>query len=142
ASTAEGRRELASWLRRKKVGKAVMEASGGYEREWAKALRDAKIEVRIVDPKRVRDFARSAGRLAKNDTIDAEMIAWFAETFNEAPGQAHDATREQLRQMVHARQALKDMQAKLENQGEHALPAAVQRMQARILKTISVELVK
>src|SRR6266480_2159648 len=142
ASTAEGRRELASWLRRQKVGKAVMEASGGYEREWAKALRDAKIEVRIVDPKRVRSFAQSAGRLAKNDTIDAEMIAWFAETFDEARGQAYDATREQLRQMVHARQALKDMQAKLENQGEHALPAAVQRMHARILKTISVELVK
>jgi transposase len=51
-------RELVSWLRRKKVGKTVMEASGGYEREWAKALRGAKIEVRIVDPKRVRDFAR------------------------------------------------------------------------------------
>src|SRR5260370_11429481 len=32
ASTAEGRRELASWLRRQKVGKAVMEASGGFER--------------------------------------------------------------------------------------------------------------
>lgn len=46
ASTAEGRRELALWLRRQKVGKAVMEASGGYEREGAKALRDAKIEVR------------------------------------------------------------------------------------------------
>ena len=58
ASAAEGRRELASWLRRKKVGKAVMEASGGYEREWAKALRDAGIEVRIVDPKRVRSFAQ------------------------------------------------------------------------------------
>jgi len=55
--------ELASWLRRNKVGKAVMEASGGYEREWAKALRWAgKIEVRIVDPKRVRSFAQSAGR--------------------------------------------------------------------------------
>src|SRR6202158_599702 len=78
ASTAEGRRELTSWLRRRKVGKAVMEASGGYERDWAKALRAAKIEVRIVDPKRVRSFAQSAGRLAKNDVIDAEMIAWFA----------------------------------------------------------------
>ena len=33
ASTTQGRRELASWLRRRKVGKAVMEASGGYERE-------------------------------------------------------------------------------------------------------------
>jgi len=53
----------------------------------AKALRAAKIEVRIVDPKRVRSFAQSAGRLAKNDTIDAEMIAWFAETFDEARGQ-------------------------------------------------------
>ena len=73
-----------------------MEASGGYEREWAKALRDARIEVRIVDPKRVRSFAQSAGRLAKNDTIDAEMIAWFAETFDQARGQACDAAREEL----------------------------------------------
>jgi len=142
ASTAEDRRKLASWLRRNKVGKAVMEASGGYEREWAKALRDARIEVRIVDPKRVRSFARSAGRLAKNDTIDAEMIAWFAETFAEARGQAHDVTREQLHQMVHARQALKDMQSKLTSQGEHAVPAAVQRSHAEISKTIAVELVK
>ena len=73
-----------------------MEASGGYERDWAKVLREAGIEVRIVDPKRVRSFAQSAGRLAKNDAIDAEMIAWFAETFGEAPGQTHDAAREEL----------------------------------------------
>jgi transposase len=142
ASTAQGRRELATWLRRKKVGKTVMEASGGYERDWAKALRGAKIEVRIVDPKRVRSFAQSAGRLAKNDTIDAEMIAWFAETFGEARGQAYDAAREQLHQMVDARQALKDMQSRLASQGEHAVPAAVQRIHARISKTIAVELVK
>src|SRR5689334_17508145 len=75
--TAEGRRKLIAWLRRYKVDKAVMEASGGYERDWAKALRESGIEVRIVDPKRVRSFARSAGRLAKNDSIDADMIAWF-----------------------------------------------------------------
>ena len=142
AATDEGRRELASWLRRNRVGKAVMEASGGYEREWAKALRGAKIEVRVVDPKRVRSFARSAGRLAKNDTIDAEMIAWFAETFAEAGSQAHDLTREQLHQMVHARQALKDMQSKLTSQGEHAVPAAVQRSHVEISKTIAIELVK
>ena len=56
--------ELASWLRRHKVGKAVMEASGGYEQEWAKALRDAKIEVRIVDPKASSQL-RSIGRSAR-----------------------------------------------------------------------------
>jgi transposase len=142
ASTAEGRRELASWLRRKKVGKAVMEASGGYEREWAKALRDARIEVRIVDPKRVRSFAGSAGRLAKNDTIDAEMIAWFAETFDEAQGQAHDAEREELAQIVNARLGLLDLQTKLQNRGEHAGPKTVQKMHARMLKKIAVEIAK
>jgi len=103
ASTAEGRRQLITWLGKHKVTKAVMEASGGYEREWAEALREKDIEVRIVDPKRVRHFAQSAGRLAKNDVIDADTIAWFAETFGEAPSQAHDAARERLRQLVNAR---------------------------------------
>jgi transposase len=70
------------------------------------------------------------------------MIAWFAETFDEAPGQAYDAAREQIQQMVKARQAVKNMQAKLESQGEHAVPAAVRRIQARISKTIAVELIR
>ncbi|SPP93467.1 IS110 family transposase [Bradyrhizobium vignae] len=40
-TTAAGRRSLIAWLRKHQVGKAVMEASGGYERVWAKALRQA-----------------------------------------------------------------------------------------------------
>ena len=142
ASTAEGRRELASLLRQRKVGKAVMEASGGYEREWAKALRKAKIEVRIVDPKRVRSFARSAGRLAKNDAIDAAMIAWFAETFDQARGQAYDAAREELVQIVNARQSLLDQRTQLQNRGEHAVPLPVQKMHQRLLKAIAVEIAR
>jgi transposase len=141
-SIPDGRRELIAWLRRHKVGKAVMEASGGYERPWAKALRTAGIAVRIVDPKRVRSFAQSAGRLAKNDTIDAEMIAWFAETFDEAPGQPYDAAREKLHQMVNARQAMKQMQTQLISQGEHKLPREVQRLHAKTAKTISLELAR
>src|SRR6185312_11080932 len=108
-SRAEGRRKLIAWLRKHKVDKAVMEASGGYERDWAKALRGACFEVWIVDPKRVRNFARSAGRLAKNDVIDAEMIAWFAETFKEAPTQTHDVAREELAALVKARKAVIDL---------------------------------
>jgi transposase len=68
-STPEGRAELVAWVRANRVGRAVMEASGGYERGWAEALRAAGVEVRIVDPKRVRHFAKAAGRLAKNDPI-------------------------------------------------------------------------
>src|SRR5580692_9686978 len=141
-STVQDRRKLIVWLRKHKVGKAVMEASGGYERDWAKALREAGLEVRIVDPKRVRSFARSAGRLAKNDAIDAQMIAWFAETFGEAPSHAYDAARENLVQIVNARQALLDLQTKLQNRSEHAAPEPVQKMQARLLKKIALEVAK
>ena len=141
-STAEGRRALIRWLRKHKVGEAVMEASGGYERDWAKALREGRIGVRIVDPKRVRSFARSAGRLAKNDAIDAEMIAWFAETFPDAPGQVHDAAREKLAQIVNARQGLLELQTSLLNRSEHSTPEVVQKMQARLLKQIALEVAK
>ena len=141
-NTDEGHRKLIAWLRQHKVGKAVMEASGGYERSSAKALRETGIAVRIVDPKRVRNFARSAGRLAKNDAIDAEMIAWFAETFNEAPAQVHDAACEELQQLVNARQGLLDIQTDIQNRNEHVVPKPVQKMHARLMKTIAAELVR
>ena len=141
-NTVEGRRALSRWLRKHKVGKAAMEASGGYERDWAKALREVGIEVRIVDPKRVRSFAKSAGRLAKNDAIDAEMIAWFAETFPDAPGQTYDAAREKLVQIVTARQRLLDLQTSLQNRNEHSTPDVVRKMQARMLKQLALEVAK
>ena len=141
-STAEGRRQLIAWLHKHKVGKAAMEASGGYERDWAKALRGAGLEVRIVDPKRVRNFAQSAGRLAKNDTIDAQMIAWFAETFSQVPGQTYDAAREELAQIVNARQALIELQTKLQNRNEKTVAGSVQKMQVRLLKKIALEVAR
>jgi len=141
-NTAQGHRKLVAWLRKHKVDKAAMEASGGYERDWAKVLRQADIEVRIVDPKRVRSFALSAGRLAKNDPIDAEMIAWFAETFGEAPSQTHDAAREELVALVKARKGLMDIKIRLQSQNEHALPGPVQKANARVLKSLAAEIAK
>lgn len=141
-STEQGHRKLIAWLRKHEVTKAVMEASGGYEREWANVLRNGCIEIRIVDPKRVRDFARSAGRLAKNDTIDAEMIAWFAETFSEAHSQAHDAAQEELLALVKARKALQNQQTRLQSQSEHDAPAVVQKAYARVLKHLANELAR
>jgi transposase len=141
-STAQGQRKLVAWLRKHKVDKAVMEASGGYERDWARVLRQAGIEVRIVDPKRVRSFALSAGRLAKNDAIDAEMIAWFAETFREAPSQTHDAAHEELLTLVKARKALLDLKTRLQSQNEHAAPGPVQKAHARVLKSLATEIAR
>jgi transposase len=141
-SSTQGHRKLVAWLRKHQVEKAVMEASGGYERGWAWMLREAGIEVRIVDPKRVRSFALSAGRLAKNDAIDAEMIAWFAETFSEAPSQKHDAAHEELQSLVKARLSLIDARTRLVSQSEHAAPGLVQKAHAHILKSLASQLAK
>jgi transposase len=139
-TTAAGKRSLITWLRKHHVDKAVMEASGGYERAWTKALRQADIEVRIVDPKRVRSFAESAGRLAKNDTIDAEMIAWFAETFREAPSQLDDPGHEEMKALVKGLRSLIDVRARLEMQKEHEAPALVRKARAHLLKKLAGEI--
>src|SRR6516164_3840544 len=118
ANTAAGYGDLVSWLKSLGVRMAVMEASGGYERDVAKALRQAGFDVRIVDPKRVRHFAKAAGRLAKNDRIDAEMIAEFGAVFAAAQRCEIplDAKREHLAGLVAARQALMGHQTSLQNQ--------------------------
>ena len=119
-----------------------MEASGGYERSRAEALRAACVEVRIVDPKRIRHFAKAAGRLAKNDPIDAETIAWFGETFPEAEAQAHDPAREEVDRLVQARGALKDLDERTKQQREHRPPAMVANALRAIAKTVRAELRK
>jgi transposase len=56
----------------------VLEATGGYEKRFAHFLLSQSIAVSVVNPKRVRDFARALGILAKNDKIDAHIIRQFA----------------------------------------------------------------
>ena len=140
ATTAADRKQLSKWLHEHGVQRAVMEASGGYERSWAKVLRDGGIEVRIVDPKRVRYFARSAGRLAKSDPIDARMIARFGEAFAEGAAAEHDAEREELDRLVSFRVTLTALQTQLANQEEHEQPAAVAKANRAVRKAIATQI--
>ena len=142
ANSAEGRRELLAWLKEHGVCKAVMEASGGYEKSWATLLRGAAVEVVITDPNRVRHFAKSAGQLAKNDPIDARMIAWFGEVFGHVSGQPHDEERQELDQIVTARLGIVRLKEQIENWGEHEQPKAVQKAQQALLKVVATQLAK
>jgi len=56
----------------------VLEATGKYERPAAVAVAAAGIAVAVVNPRQARDFAKAAGRLAKTERIDAEVLARFA----------------------------------------------------------------
>jgi len=57
----------------------LLEASGGYEILAATSLRQADLPAQIINPRQVREFARSTGKLAKTDKIDARVLAHFAQ---------------------------------------------------------------
>lgn len=75
---AEGYSALTAALKPLGVALVVMEATGGYETELACALQAAGLAVAVVNPRQARDFAKSMGRLAKTDAVDALMLAEFA----------------------------------------------------------------
>jgi transposase len=57
----------------------VLEASGGWEMSLVAELAFAKLPVVVVNPTRVRAFAKATGQIAKTDKLDAGTIAWFAQ---------------------------------------------------------------
>jgi transposase len=85
----------------------AFEATGGYERD----LR----QVRRLNPLRVRLYAKSLGRNAKNDRIDARVIARYAEAADVAP-ETLDPARERLAELVSHRRRLFDERVAIGNQ--------------------------
>ena len=72
-----GRRALRNWLLKHGVTRAVLEPTGRYHRNLHQGLFDAGIETVLVNPLRSRRFAEAIGKLAKNDRVDAAMLARF-----------------------------------------------------------------
>ena len=113
--TANSRRGIPGTIRRVKRHQPeliVLEASGGLEMLLASELETAGLPVTVANPKRVRDFARSTGQLAKTDRLDARAIAHYAYAIRppvrplRTPEQAHlkalVTRRQQVIQMLTA----------------------------------------
>jgi len=84
----------------------VLESTGGYHKRLACELAQAGYAVSVINPKRVRDYAKAAGILAKTDKIDAKVIALFAEHFRPAPQAMPSEQQSQLEELVSRRRQL------------------------------------
>ncbi len=100
---------FAGKLRELRPDLVVLEASGGFERQPARTLIDAGVSVAVVNPRQVREFARSQGRLAKTDAIDARILARFAEVSKPTPAKLSSEAEEQLRALELRRRQLVGM---------------------------------
>jgi transposase len=130
ANDREGRGELTRRLRALRPEAVGLEASGGYERAVLKSLLKGDLPGRRLNPFRVRQFAQACGVLAKNDRIDAALIARFVATLPTRQT-LRDEAAEQLAELVTARRQLCEELTRAGNQAEHAQMAVLKRLAKR-----------
>lgn len=99
----EGFAQLITCLNEFEVGRVVLEATGGYEKAVFKALRIKGLNVVRVNPKRPHDYAKSMGKLAKTDKIDALTLAKFAELLDVSSKVEPSPERDRLGELVKLR---------------------------------------
>ncbi|WP_456371017.1 IS110 family RNA-guided transposase, partial [Thermodesulfatator atlanticus] len=125
-------KDLVRLLKQTAPNLVVLEATGGYEKKLFQTLKDAQIPVLIVNPKRVRDFARSMGYLAKTDKIDAFVLARYASLVRE--GTLEMEADDELRSLKRRR----DQVVKMLVEEKNRLKQASDLVRGRIKKHIEI----
>lgn len=111
SNDAAGIGALVRLLKDSGVERIVLEATGGYETAAAVALAAAGLPVVVMNPKRVRDFAKASGILAKTDRIDARVLAAFGQVIAPPIRTLPDQTQREPTQLLDRRMQLVTMRA-------------------------------
>lgn len=140
ARDAEGLAMLVERLRSLGVHLVVLEATGGFETTAAAAIAAAQLPLAVVNPRQIRDFARAIGRLAKTDTLDAEVIARFAEAVRPETRPIATEEAQALGELVARRRQLLEMIVAETNRRRHLTQPRLIRGLDRHLKALQLEL--
>jgi len=124
--------QLVSRLKELEPELVVMEATGNYEMPLAAALQVAGVPLRVVNPRQTRDFAKSTGKLAKTDSIDAEALAHFAEGVKPEPRPLPDDRIQHLSAILTRRSQIVGMLTAERNRLGRAPQPVRRRVQAHI----------
>lgn len=108
-NTPKGISKLVDWLNEIQPRLVVLEATGGLELACVAELMQAGLPVAVINPGRVRGFARSIGQLAKTDKLDAMVIAHFAQATQPEPRKAPTPQEEKLTALLTRRRQLVEM---------------------------------
>jgi transposase len=101
--------EATTWLKQVNPVIIVMEATGGMEVSLYVAFQEANLPVAVVNPRQIRDFAKSMGILAKTDKVDARVLARYAATIQPEARPLPDVEVRQLNTLVTRRRQLVEM---------------------------------
>ena len=125
---AHGITTLIAQLTQGQPTRIVLEATGGLERPLVRALVDAALPVIVVNSRQVRDFAKATGPWAKTDTLDAQVLARFAEVIQPTLRVLPAAQTQELAALLARRRQVLAMQGA----EQHRLDRAPDRVRKRI----------
>ena len=111
---------LVEFLKQVKPAMVVMEGTGGMEAPLAAELMVSGIPVAVVNPRRIRDFARSSGKLAKTDTLDAQVLAHYGEVMELKPQPLPDAFTLEVKELAGRRRQVVEMLTSEKNRRSQA----------------------
>jgi transposase len=120
----------------------ICEATGGYERPVVSALHKAKTPVSVINPTRVRQFARAAGKLAKTDPIDAAVLTAFGHAFAPEPTPPRTPTEIKLAALVSRRMQLIDMRVAEKQRAETCTDPQLSKLFASWLTQLEKQIAK
>lgn len=125
-NTDQGIRQLKRWLAGFEIALVVVEATGKWHRHVQRSLVASAIQVAVVDPFRVRMFAKARGILAKTDRLDARVLALFAALMAPSVRPPAPQALAELAELVTARLTAVEAQTALKNQRSAAMFKFVQ----------------
>lgn len=127
-----GTSRVVSMLKELSPGLVVLEATGSYEIPLAAELGAAGIPTAVINPRQIRDFARSVGVLAKTDLLDAGIIARFAATVRPTPRGVPDRAARELGAIIARRRQTIEMLTAEKNRLGSAIEAVRPRIRSHI----------
>ena len=127
-----GTKELVSRMVDLGPALVLLEATGGLELPLVAALAAAALPVVVVNPRQVRDFARATGTLAKTDSLDAAVLAHFADAVRPSVRPLRDAETQVLNSLTARRHQVLTMLVSEKNRLGTAISAVRPRIEAHI----------
>jgi transposase len=110
----------------------VLIEGGSYQNVLVAALRAAQLPVVIINPRRVREFAKSIGQLAKTDRIDARVLALYGERVQPPLRELPDEQSQAWHALWVRREQLIEMLVMEQNRLEHASKVLHRALRAHI----------
>jgi len=118
-NTPQGIIRLCAQISKLSAPHLILEATAGYERALLLYALERGIAISLIQPARVRHYARALNLLAKSDPIDARLLSRFGRDINPAPAQPREPVRDTLCELLTRRNQLLDLLTCENNRAAH-----------------------